>query len=129
MKQSHNFSFCLSFFSPVQSSFDIKKSRHPDHRRVLGGFLLLCYYRVHSPLHTANKGQVRIQCLVPIYVFRNETVQPPYFQNRIITFCPQFLHSNICERFIYFQDRSVNFAAANYVDRSWEYINRSQTHE
>jgi hypothetical protein len=26
--------------------------------------------------------------------------------------------------FIYFQDRSVYFAAANYVDRSWEYINR-----
>ncbi len=42
----------------------------------------------------------------------------------------QFLHSYICERFIYFQDRSVYFAAAKYVDRSsWEYINRSQTHE
>ncbi len=41
----------------------------------------------------------------------------------------QFLHSYICERFIYFQDRSVHFAAAKYVDRSWEYINRSQTHE
>jgi hypothetical protein len=26
-------------------------------------------------------------------------------------------------------DRSVYFAAAKYVDRSWEYINRSQTHE
>ncbi len=28
-----------------------------------------------------------------------------------------------------FQDRSVYFAAAKYVDRSWEYVNRSQTHE
>ncbi len=30
--------------------------------------------------------------------------------------------------FIYFQDRSVNFAAAKYADWSWEYINRSQIH-
>ncbi len=43
-------------------------------------------------------------------------VQPPYFQNRIIMFCLQFLHSYICERFIYFQDRSVYFAASKYVD-------------
>ncbi len=37
-------------------------------------------------------------------------------------------YTHICERFIYFQDRSVYFAAAKYVDRS-QYINRSQTHE
>jgi hypothetical protein len=65
------------------------------------------------PLHTANEGPVRIQykCLVPIYVF-------PEFQNRIIMFClpPQFLHSYICKRFTYFQDRSVYFAADKYVD-------------
>ncbi len=41
----------------------------------------------------------------------------------------QFLHSYICERFIYFQDQSTYFAAWKYVDQSWEYINRSQTHE
>ncbi len=33
------------------------------------------------------------------------------------------------EIYIYFQERSVYFAAAKYVDRSWEYINLSQTHE
>ncbi len=51
-----------------------------------------------------------------------------YFQNRITVKCSvsQFLHSYTCERFIYFQDRS---AAGKYLDRSWEYINRSQTHE
>jgi hypothetical protein len=27
------------------------------------------------------------------------------------------------------QVRDLYFAAAKYVDRSWEYINRSQTHE
>ncbi len=35
----------------------------------------------------------------------------------------------IYERNIFFQDRSAYFAAAKYVDRSWEFINRSQTHE
>ncbi len=58
------------------------------------------------------KGSVRIQykCLVPIYVFPE------------MKLCVQ-------PRLIYFQDRSVYFAAATYVDRYWEYINRSQTHE
>jgi hypothetical protein len=40
----------------------------------------------------------------------------------------QFLHSYICEKFIYFQDRSACSAAGKYVDfvdQSWEYINRS----
>jgi len=39
----------------------------------------------HLVMHTANEGPVRIQykCLVP----RSETVQPSYFQNRIIIFC------------------------------------------
>jgi hypothetical protein len=62
---------------------------------------------------------------------RNETVQHRYFQNRIKMFClsiPTMIYC-ICERFIYFQDLSVYFAAARHVDRSWEYINRSQTHK
>jgi hypothetical protein len=37
------------------------------------------------------------------------------------------LHSYICERFIYFQDRSAYSAAGKYVDRFWEYINPLQT--
>ncbi len=41
----------------------------------------------------------------------------------------QFPHSCLCERFIYSQDLSAYSAAGKYVDRSWEYINRSQTHE
>ncbi len=35
----------------------------------------------------------------------------------------------ICERFIYFQDRSAYSAAGKYVDQSWEYTNRSQTYQ
>ncbi len=42
---------------------------------------------------------------------------------------PRFPHSCVCERFIYSQDLSAYSAAGKYVDRSWEYINRSQTHE
>ncbi len=52
-----------------------------------------------------------------------------YFQNRIIMIClpiPSFIY---CERYIYFQNWSAYSAAGKYVDRSWEYINRSQTHE
>jgi hypothetical protein len=41
----------------------------------------------------------------------------------------QFPHSCVCERFIYSQDWSAFSAAGKYVDRFWEYINRSQTHE
>ncbi len=37
----------------------------------------------------------------------------------------QFPHSCVCERFIY----SLNRSAYSTVDRSWEYINRSQTQE
>jgi hypothetical protein len=35
----------------------------------------------------------------------------------------------ICERFIFFYDECVYCAAAKYVHRSWDYINRSHTHE
>ncbi len=61
---------------------------------------------------------------------RNETVQPPYFQNRIIMFCPQFIHSYIWKISIFPGSVCLlYFAAAKYVDRSWEYINLSQTRE
>ncbi len=41
----------------------------------------------------------------------------------------QFLHSCFCKRFIYYHDRSAYSAAGKNVDRSWEYINPSQTLE
>ncbi len=43
----------------------------------------------------------------------------------------QFPHSCVCERFIYSHDRSrqTDAAAGIYVDWSWKYVNRSQTHE
>ncbi len=41
----------------------------------------------------------------------------------------QFLHSCFCERFIYSPDQSAYSAEGKYVDQTWEYIDRSQTHE
>ncbi len=57
-------------------------------------------------------------------ISRNETV---ISKTELWWSVSHFLHSYNCERFIYFQ--SAYSAAGKYVDRSWEYINRSQTHE
>ncbi len=78
---------------------------------------------------TANDWPVRIQykCLVPVYVFPEMKLLFP--KHRVIIFCFQFPHAYICERFIYFQDRPAYSAAGKYVDRSWKYINCTQTHE
>ncbi len=52
-------------------------------------------------------------------VLRKETARPQ----------SQFLHSCFCERFIHSHDRSAYSAAGKQVDRSWEYIDCSQTHK
>ncbi len=41
----------------------------------------------------------------------------------------QFPHSCVREQFIYSHDRSAYSVVGKYVDRSWEYKNRSQAHE
>ncbi len=43
--------------------------------------------------------------------------------------CSQFLHSCVYERFINYKNQSASLAAEKKEDRSWEYINRSQTHD
>ncbi len=62
----------------------------------------------------------------PVCIPINETV---ISQTELLYSVSQFLYSYICGRFIYFQDRSAYSAVGKYVDRSWEYINHSQTHE
>jgi hypothetical protein len=56
--------------------------------------LVNCVYSSSVTIN-ANEGPVRIQykCLIPIYVF-------PEMKNWYLS--SQFLHSYICERFIYF---------------------------
>jgi hypothetical protein len=60
--------------------------------------------------HTANEGPVRIQhkCLIPINVFLKMKLCSLLISKReFLCSVSQFQHSYICERFIYFQDRSV----------------------
>jgi hypothetical protein len=61
---------------------------------------------------------------------RNETVQPCYFQNRIIMFClPIPTLINLWEIYIFPGSVCLFLAAAEHVDWSWEYLNRWETHE
>jgi hypothetical protein len=72
---------------------------------------LLCFI-VHVHVH-CNEN--------PIYVFSEKELCGP---RPISTFmCLWAIYT------VYSQDRSAYSAAGKYVDRSWEYISRSQTHE
>ncbi len=65
-----------------------------------------------------------------LFVPRNETMHPRYIQNSIIMLClpiPTIIY--LWEIYIFPGSVCLFFAAAKYVERSWEYINRSQTHE
>ncbi len=77
----------------------------------------------HSPLN--------LSILSPTSVpFSLTTLQMPNLalvETKLITV--HNAHSCVCERFIYSHDRSAYSAARKYVDRSWEYIDRSQTHK
>ena len=77
---------------------------------------------------TANERPVRIQykCPVPSYVFLEMKLLCPKQNYNLLS---PSSHTLICERFIYFQDRSAYSAAGKHVARSWKYINGSQTHE
>ncbi len=89
-----------------------------DHRIGGGSF---------SPLQMKGLWESNIIVWFPV-MYSQKWNCAPFISN---TECSvsRVIHSYICERFIYFQDRSVNFAAAKYMDRSWKYINRSQIHE
>jgi hypothetical protein len=56
-------------------------------------------------------------------------IRNKYSQKGISRPPSQFPHSCVCERFIYSQDLSAYSVAGKYVDQSWKYIIRSQTHE
>jgi hypothetical protein len=63
---------------------------------------------------------------------RNDTVQPSYIfpkQNYNVLSPNSYTCISVRDLYIYsyFQGWYVYFAAAKYVDRSWEDINRSQT--
>ncbi len=77
---------------------------------------------------TANEGPVRTQYkfMVPIYVLPETKLHGFVISNFFNVQSPmQFPHSCICERFIYFRDRSAYFAAAKYRENTitHRYIN------
>jgi hypothetical protein len=61
-----------------------------------------------------------------MYFSRNETV---ISKTELQCSVSQFLHSYLCERFMYFQDQFTYSAAGKCVDRSWKYRYQSQKHE
>ncbi len=81
-----------------------------------------------ATLQMKGRWESNINVYSHLCIPRNETVT--CISKRELYFSvSQFLHSYICKRFIHFLDRSDYSAAGKYVDRFWEYINRSQTHE
>ncbi len=60
--------------------------------------------------------RIQYKCLVPIYVFPEmKLCILGISKTELYCSVSQFLHSYICDRFIYFQDQSVYFAAAKYI--------------
>jgi hypothetical protein len=76
--------------------------------------------------HTANEGPVT-NVWFPFMYSQKCSCAFSLFPKQNHNNVSQFLHSYICERFIYFKDRF--FCCSQICDHSWEYINRSQTHE
>ncbi len=93
-----------------------------------------CIVRYFATLQMKGRWESNINVCFPFMYSQKwncASVQPLFFQNRIIMFClqiPALIYLWKIYICTYFKDRSVNFAAAKYVDQSWEYINRSQTH-
>ncbi len=92
---------------------------------------ICCWHHDTDFLNNGVSGYIYIS-----YIWNNFTAKTQY--QKLETKIPrkgivrpqsQFPHSWICERFIYSHNRSGYSAAGKYVDQSWEYIKRSQTHE
>ncbi len=97
---------------------------HLNHSRI--DLIHSRLHLIHSRLHCEAPVRILYKCLVLIYVFQEIKL---LFPKQNYSSVSQILHSYIRERFIYFQDRSAYSAAGKYVNRSWQYINRSQTHK
>ncbi len=81
----------------------------------------------HASICTANEGPVRIQytCLVPIYVFLEIKLLSPKQNYNVLS---PSSYTLISMRDLYIS-RVCLFCWRKYVDWSWDYVNRSQTHE
>jgi hypothetical protein len=80
---------------------------------------------------TANEGPVRIQynvCFLVMYSQKWNCAASLFPKHNYNVKSPNS-YTYRCVRDLIFPGSVCLFAAAKYVDRSWEYKNRSQTHE
>ncbi len=84
------------------------------------------YTYMYHALQMKGRRESNINVWFSLCIPRNDSVI-----SRTELYCSvsPFLNSYICEKFINFQDWSAYSVTGKYVDRSWEYINHSQTHE
>ncbi len=93
--------------------------------------------RVVGPVSYGRGGGASSLCLPSLWFYHWTTLQRQNSENSKQIFPDKELHglspktSSVCERFICIPwiGLSTYSAAGNSVDRSWEHINRSQTHE
>jgi hypothetical protein len=78
----------------------------------------------HSHVRQVPDSNVFLHCKDTIPKIRNK-----YFQKRNCGASVPISTSCVCERLIYSHDQPDYSAAEKYVDRSCDYINRSQAHE
>ncbi len=103
-------------------------------RHMFGFYIWLQYIRTCTVLYTAlqmkGRWEFNINFWFPFINSQKWNCAASLFSKQnYIVLSPNVYTRISIERYIYFQDRSAYSAAGKYVDRSWEYINRSQTHE
>ncbi len=100
----------------------------------------ITFYPSHSPIclqiskHIRDYGSLSSFWVFLLFVLDTVKTQYRKFEKNIprkgiLWPQSQFPRSCVCEQFIYSHDRPSYSAAGKYEDRSWEYINRSHTHE
>ncbi len=89
--------------------------------------LLCCLICSCTNMRFINETTMYLQIRSILAMYRKSNLCIP--KKGVVRPQSQFLHSCVCERFIYSQDRSTYLATEKQTDRSWKYINLSQIYE
>ncbi len=124
LKLTHVWSFFqVAIIDPFQNVYEMRKQRCKMIQKPIQYHYLFRWQnpQISPGFHQKLILLLRYSCLYckEFFIPRKGIVRPQ----------SQFPHSCVCERSIYFHDWSTYFPAAEQADQSWEYINRSQTHE
>jgi hypothetical protein len=120
LQESHIFLYSIHCYENSKQIFPEKELRAATVPKM---YVSVSEFPTYS---AAGKSLFLYSTLQRTENFRNKYSQKRKLRAAIVPF-PKLIC--VCERFIYSHDRSAYSAAVNYVDRSWEYKNRSQTHE